>query len=169
MDELSKWGYVQEVTQQSDGTEYVTNEDGEVITFSRLGDTVEDEEVREATGAAAPPKIPFLDTNSPWHNAVPVDDIKGDGLDNVEVESKHAPTEEQETTQAKEDETLPDRKQAFDPIDMLTVKRLKEILRAQGLKVSGSKQELKDRLRGHVGSMMKEDDKTGENISKPLY
>ena len=37
MDELTKAGVVQEVTQQSDGTEYVTNEEGEVVPFSRLG------------------------------------------------------------------------------------------------------------------------------------
>lgn len=171
MDELSKSGYVQEVTQQSDGTEYVTNEGGEVMPFSRLGDTVEDEEVREATDAAAPPKTPFLDTNSPWHNAVPVDDINGDVMDNTESDKEQSPVEARESIEAKEeDEPLPDRKQAsdIDPIDVLTVKRLKEILRAQGLKVGGSKQELKDRLRGHGGSMMTEDDKTGENISNPL-
>lgn len=153
MDELSKSGYVQEVTQQSDGTEYITNEDGTVRPFSRLGDTVEDEEVREATS----PKIPFLDTNSPWHNAVPVDDINEDDIDNIRADSELSPAETQDE---KEEDPLPDRKQASDPIDMLTMKRLKEILRAQGLKVSGSKQELKDRLRMHVGSMMTEDDKT---------
>merc|ERR1712071_201712 len=37
-----------------------------------------------------------------------------------------------------------------DPIDMLTVVRLKDILREQKLKVSGTKQELRDRLRDHV-------------------
>ena len=165
MDELSKSGYVQEVTQQSDGTEYITNEDGEVVPFSRLGDTVEDEEVREATSAAGqPPKIPFLDTNSPWHSAVPVDDINEDIVDNTEdgpEQTSIAAKEEEE-----DNDSLPDRKQASDPIDLLTVNRLKDILRAQGLKVSGSKQELKDRLRGHVASMMTiEDDKAGENIS----
>lgn len=168
MDELSKSGYVQEVTQQSDGTEYVTNKDGEVMPFSRLGDTVKDEEVRDVTGSAAPPKVPFLDTNSPWHNAVPVDDISGDRIDgNAEGDSEQAPLEAQESKPPEEkDEPLPEtsRRPATDPIDTLTVKRLKEILRAQGLKVSGSKQELQDRLRGHVGSMLTEDDKTGENI-----
>jgi len=46
---------------------------------------------------------------------------------------------------------------AQDPIDMLTVARLKEILRAQGLKVSGTKQVLRDRLRGHVNILLQEE------------
>ena len=44
--------------------------------------------------------------------------------------------------------------EAVDPIDLLTVKRLKEILREQNLKVSGNKQELRDRLRAHVNSKL---------------
>jgi len=44
-----------------------------------------------------------------------------------------------------------------DPIDMLTVVRLKEILREQGLKTSGSKQILRDRLRSHVNSLLQEE------------
>lgn len=43
-----------------------------------------------------------------------------------------------------------------DPIDMLTVVRLKEILREQGLKASGTKQVLRDRLRTHVHSLLQE-------------
>ena len=46
---------------------------------------------------------------------------------------------------------------ARDPIDMLTVARLKEILREQGLKSSGSKQILRDRLKIHVNSLLKEE------------
>jgi predicted ATP-dependent protease len=45
-------------------------------------------------------------------------------------------------------------KDANDPIDILTVKRLKDILKSQGLKTSGNKQELKDRLRKQVNSLM---------------
>lgn len=44
-----------------------------------------------------------------------------------------------------------------DPIDMLTVVRLKEILREQGLKTNGSKQILRDRLRSHVNSLLQEE------------
>ncbi len=45
----------------------------------------------------------------------------------------------------------------LDPIDMLTVVRLKEILREQGLKTSGTKQKLRDRLRTHVHSLLREE------------
>ena len=44
-----------------------------------------------------------------------------------------------------------------DPIDLLSVKRLKEILREQGLKVSGKKQELRNRLRDHVDTKLNDD------------
>ena len=37
-----------------------------------------------------------------------------------------------------------------DPIDALTVAKLKDILRAEQLKVSGNKQELRDRLQAHT-------------------
>lgn len=45
-----------------------------------------------------------------------------------------------------------------DPIDSLTVARLKEILREQNLKVSGTKQELQDRLRNYVQSIVDKND-----------
>lgn len=45
-----------------------------------------------------------------------------------------------------------------DPIDSLTVARLKEILREQNLRVSGTKQELQDRLRNHVQSVIDQND-----------
>merc|ERR1711862_1088376 len=41
-----------------------------------------------------------------------------------------------------------------DPIDNLTVSKLKSILKAQKLKVSGTKKELQQRLRFHVQSMI---------------
>lgn len=44
-----------------------------------------------------------------------------------------------------------------DPIDKLTVSRLKEVLRQEGLKVSGNKQELRDRLREHVSVLLQEE------------
>ena len=43
---------------------------------------------------------------------------------------------------------------ASDPIDLLTVRKLKEILKSQGLKVSGNKKELQDRLRAQVNSLL---------------
>jgi hypothetical protein len=44
--------------------------------------------------------------------------------------------------------------QASDPIETLTVTRLKEILKSRGLKVSGNKKELQERLRAEVNTMM---------------
>jgi hypothetical protein len=159
MDELGKSGYVQEVTQQGDGTEYITNEDGEIKPFSRLGATVEDDEVREATA----PQIPFLDTNSPWHNTVNVDDIKkaGSGDSNLVDAEQKLPTESIESKQEEEASASPTKREQreSDPIDTLTVKRLKEVLRTQGLKVTGSKKELQDRLRVHVGTLLAEDER----------
>ena len=50
-----------------------------------------------------------------------------------------------------------------DPIGTLTVARLKDILRAQGLKVSGNKTELQQRLRDHVQSMLKKGNGNSDN------
>ena len=44
-----------------------------------------------------------------------------------------------------------------DPIDSLTVVKLKEVLKAQGLKTSGTKQVLRDRLRKHVETLLQEE------------
>lgn len=44
-----------------------------------------------------------------------------------------------------------------DPIDMLTVVKLKQILKAQGLKVGGTKQILRERLRAHVSTLLQEE------------
>ena len=49
-----------------------------------------------------------------------------------------------------------------DPIDLLTVVKMKEILKKEGLKVSGNKTELQDRLKGHVKSVM-EEKREGDN------
>jgi hypothetical protein len=166
MDEISKAGYVQEVTQQSDGTEYITNEEGDVVPFDALGDTIASDEIRQTS------RIPFLDTNSPWNTAVPVDDLHEDGPNNVAKELAARPESHEMSASDSESEALdkdadaPDPK-AADPIDMLTVKRLKDILRTQGLKVSGSKPELQDRLRGHVQSIIQDKrGKDGESVSE---
>jgi hypothetical protein len=50
-----------------------------------------------------------------------------------------------------------------DPIDMLTVPKLKDILKREGLKVSGSKEELQDRLKIHVKTVVKKN-KDGETL-----
>jgi hypothetical protein len=158
MEEITKAGYVQEVTEQSDGTEYVTDEDGEVVPFSKLGNTVAEDEIREAK------MIPFLDSNSPWHTAVPVDDVQRDGPDDVLDGLEEAEALERSNSSSESEISEDSMPASNDPIDMLTVKRLKEILRSQGLKVSGSKRELRERLRGHVQSIMRKEDKNGENV-----
>jgi hypothetical protein len=171
MEEITKAGYVQEVTQQSDGTEYITNKEGDAVPFNALGDTVAagDDGIRQI------PKIPFLDTNSPWNTALSVDDLQEDSPNNVVKDLKAAPESQETSVSDSESEVLDDEDadatdpKAADPIDMLTVKRLKDILRAQGLKVSGSKQELQDRLRGHVQSIVQDKDgKNGESIGEAL-
>ncbi|KAL7526770.1 hypothetical protein ACHAWF_001903, partial [Thalassiosira exigua] len=60
-------------------------------------------------------------------------------------------------TRATEEEKESNEGQPKDPIDMLTVAKLKEILRKQGLKVSGTKQVLRDRLREHVSDLLQEE------------
>jgi hypothetical protein len=166
MDEITKAGYVQEVTQQNDGTEYITNEEGDVVPFDALGNTVAGDEIRQTS------RIPFLDTNSPWNTAVPVDELQEDGPNNVVKDLKAGPESQESSASDSESEVLdedtaaPDPK-AADPIGMLTVKRLKDVLRAQGLRVSGSKQELQDRLRGHVQSIIQDNDgKNGESVGE---
>lgn len=47
--------------------------------------------------------------------------------------------------------------EAIDPISTLTVARLREILRSRGLKVSGKKKELQERLRAKVQSLVEMD------------
>jgi hypothetical protein len=149
LDELTTKGYAQEVTRQADGKEFITNDDGEQIPFSPLG--VDSESADEN----AAPKIPFLDTNSPWHQTVPAQ---------VDRESKKTYVEQTRNftraafaqdsakeAESRATETSPDAK---DPIDNLTVKRLQEILKSQGLKSSGSKKELQDRVRQQVNSLL---------------
>jgi len=192
MDQMSKAGYIQEVTQQADGTEFVTDEDtGEAVPFSRFGEetSIGQDEIQNAvkdgdSSTHSPPtKIPFLDTPSPWNKNVPVQEVtignetlkaaiipERDNSNSPSSASTTTPAAAAETTQtlsttnnapsppsaSEEDEIVVDPQNASDPIDLLTVKRLKEILREQGLKVSGNKKELQDRLRIHVQSKLKD-------------
>jgi len=150
LDELTKAGYMKEVTQQADGTEYVVNDDGQAEPFSPLGEAIGEDEMKEAT----PKQIPFLDTSSPWHDTVPVQVDKKTNKTYIQ-QSRNFTRAAFAADSAKEvhEETL-DPEDGTDPIDTLTVKRLKEILKAQGLKVSGTKKELQDRLREQVNSLL---------------
>lgn len=146
MDNLVKKRFVKEVTQQADGTEYTTDEEGDPVPFSRLGEDVGSDELRDLDSKAkkVKKKIPFVDTKSPWDKAVKVDDAeKMDAIRNAAKETEPAKSE------IPPDVAAP----GGDPIDKLTVVKLKDILREQGLKVSGNKQALKDRLREHVQSL----------------
>lgn len=107
----------------------------------------------------------------PWKNSMPAeearidDDVAGGiegAMSGVEsatqatpsAPSIGAPNAQDEQQGECKDTSKEDSAMAVDPIDLLTVKRLKEILREQGLKVGGNKQELRDRLRTHVGTML---------------
>lgn len=147
LDELNRAGYLdkQEVTRQADGTEYITDEDGEPIPYSGLMGTPKEQ-----------PKIPFIDDD--------IDDAKEDENVSAETASTANQTIYQQTRNftraafaqdsSKPSPDNPFKSQGGDPIDDLTVKRLKEILKSQGLKVSGNKKELQDRLRAQVNSLL---------------
>lgn len=169
LDSLSNAGLVKEVTKQSDGSEWTTNSDGEKVPFSSMGDGVSTQEVEQAaaTTTQSPPKIPFLDTDSPWHKAVPVDKkneeegtftINNDNLNSTTTSEidVDADAEKAKKKRSMKKEQLSKARQnaASDPIETLTVARLKEILRSQGLKVSGNKKELQERLRSEVQTML---------------
>jgi hypothetical protein len=149
-DSLQQSGLMQEVTQQSDGTEWITDTDGDRAPFSTMGKGVSQEEIQQSSGAPEQNEntaaIPFLDTDSPWHKSVPVED-KPD----VDTRSAKQKKEKKDQLQAQRE------KDASDPIGTLTVAKLREILRSRGLKVSGNKKELQDRLRGEVNSMLRGD------------
>lgn len=152
VEDLTKSGYAQEVTRQADGSEYITDDEtGEQVPSAPLG--VESEGLEQA----APSKIPFLDTNSPWHEAVPVQVDRESNKTYVQqtrnfTRASFASDSLKASSSNKDKDS--DSKGATDPIDMLTVKRMQSILKSQGLKSSGSKQELRDRLRKQVNSLL---------------
>ena len=162
LSQLTDSGYLTEVTKQADGSEYTNNpETGEAEPFSFQDDL-------QQTKSNNDPKrinIPFIDTNSPWHQAVPVsvdaDTNKTTITDDDQFRESLKQTLKATAAAANEDEddedtdiNPPDPLRISDPIEQLTVKRLKEILRNQGLKVSGSKSELQERLRDQVNSLV---------------
>jgi hypothetical protein len=148
LDEITKSGYAQEVTQQLDGTEYTVNEEGAPERLPTL-----QEEMGER------PKIPLIDTDSPWHTAIPVQrDPETNQTYIQEIRNftqaafaQDAALQRQEREKQLAETTAAEAK---DPIDTLTVARLKEVLKSQGLKTSGTKQELRDRLRAQVNALL---------------
>jgi len=79
-------------------------------------------------------------------------------VDLPEGEMKSASVGEEQKEEEKEVEVTANAKEAADPIDKLTVAKLKEILKAQGLKQSGTKQILRDRLRNHVDTLLQQEE-----------
>ena len=164
LDELTKSGYVKEVTRQGDGMEFIEEGNGndkKTVAFKSLGDNIGDDEIEDATRigtSTRQPSIPFLDTNSPWRKSMPVEEARGvDG--NIESTSSVGGGE---TDDEKDDESSSSSK-VLDPVDRLTVSKLKEILKKEGLKVSGNKQELQDRLKNHVDSILQQQKNTNDD------
>lgn len=150
-DNMKDAGLMTEVTEQTDGTEWITDKDGEQVPFSSMGKGVSKDEMKSAKTAAP---IPFLDTSSPWHKTEPVEKAQEIKEKMKAASSTNVSIDEKEKTQDTE-ETPKDVK---DPIDTLTVVKLKEVLKARGLKVSGNKKELQERLRAEVKSMLENKD-----------
>eukprot|EP00980_Cylindrotheca_fusiformis_P010832 scaffold2447_cov110-Cylindrotheca_fusiformis.AAC.14 len=185
LDSLTESGLVQEVTQQKDGSEWTTDDDGEKVPFHSMGKGVTQEELRRqsvpvdsssssenndededddnvaAVGESSSKAIPFLDTDSPWHKTVPAEEREIGGGNGASAASSpnnnnKSPKENEKKRKKQKKEQLQKQreKEAIDPIGTLTVSRLREILRSRGMKVSGNKKELQDRLRAEVNSMM---------------
>ena len=169
LEDLTNSGYAQEVTSQGDGMEFL--EEG--VAFKSLGDGIGEDEMEDAgigqrqhRGQSRGPPIPFLDTDSPWRKNMPVEEARGVDMDmDMDMKgssSSSANGQELGSNAANAAETSADGdstsnsppKKYQDPVDALTVSKLKDILRKEGLKVSGSKKELQDRLKDHVNSVM---------------
>ena len=163
LDSMKDAGLMTEVTRQSDGSEWTTDANGERVPFHSMGERTAAQSTPPPYGTK--PTIPFLDTSSPWHNAIPVDEIEDQTVRNEDDptafdanrKATAEPSQQQEERKQQQQQQQHREKllaAAADPIATLTIARLKEILKSRGLKVSGNKKELQDRLRSEVSSMM---------------
>lgn len=157
LDELNKAGLIKEITRQADGSEYELDDEGNPIPTSPL---TQDRK-----------SIPFVDTNSPWHTAVPVQVDRETNQTFVQQKRNFTRAAFAQDSATKHT-NLNLYEDAKDPIDTLTVKRLREILKSQGLKVSGTKKELQERLRRQVNSLLqgkpggvKEDEENDDDVT----
>ncbi|GFH50039.1 hypothetical protein CTEN210_06515 [Chaetoceros tenuissimus] len=155
LDELTSAGYVSEVTRQSDGTELI-NKGSESVPFNAFGQNVGRDEIDDAgidmNGIPAPTmNNPYMTPDSPWLQTMPAEEART-GDENEEIPS----------ASDKKESDKPKKLEMKDPIDLLTVTKLKEVLRNNGLKVSGNKAELQARLKQHVKSVL-EEKKDNEN------
>jgi hypothetical protein len=176
LDSLRDSGLMKEVTQQGDGSEWETNDEGVQVPFSSYGQAVSKDEAQLAgagsdvgkagetdvgkAGETDKKSIPFLDTDSPWHKAVPVEQRKKVAREMAQnaTATITAPLQQNSDLEEKKKKIMQQREEdAVDPISTLTVAKLREILREQGLKVSGNKKELQERLRAEVQSMLHDD------------
>ena len=174
LDQMSKAGLLQEteVTQQADGKEFIVN-DGEPIAYSPYGAAVHPDEMSSTSSSTSTvssstssTSIPFVDTSSPWHQTVPVQNVTSDvattsgSVKQMQRNLTRAAFAADAAAAAADTPQNASTKKAFasnnakDPIDTLTVARLKEILKSQGLPVSGNKEELKQRLRQQVNALL---------------
>ncbi|KAL3792713.1 hypothetical protein ACHAW5_005818 [Stephanodiscus triporus] len=179
LEQLARVGLAKEVVRQADGSEYELGTAGSVNgkkrAFSMLGRDVSDDELREA-GIVTGDDGTFTEgTYDAVDSVSEADEVVEDEMaENEIVASKNSGVVDVSWTTGEEivddvgmaEEGIQNREDAEgddasttprDPIDMLTVARLKEVLRAQGLKTSGTKRVLRDRLRGHVKSLLREE------------
>ncbi|KAL7507881.1 hypothetical protein ACHAXN_005212 [Cyclotella atomus] len=156
LDQLVKFGLAKEVVRQGDGTEYemdAYSSDLERKHFSVLGKDVSVDELRVAGVVGTP-----IDEQSVSLNAGVDEQNAAASYSAVKKEAELIRDDDSvdgQESSASEDDDLVD-PNAKDPIDKLTVQKLREVLRNAGLKVSGNKSELKQRLRDHVQSLLEE-------------
>lgn len=163
LDELTKAGYVKEVTRQGDGLEMIDEGAGKTVPFNALGDNIGKDEMEDAgiqlggstTSTMQKGRNPsFMKKDSPWLQTMPVEEARtGDAEIAEEADNNTSLSQEGENKSGK-------KARMSDPIDLLTVSKLKEVLKREGLKVSGTKAELQERLKEHVKSVLK---KNNEN------
>ena len=166
MDSMMNAGLMKEVTQQGDGTEWTTDDEGYRVPFNSMltdKDETDESNLQNLYGGSGKDEgeadekkddsIPFLDTDSPWHKAADAAAAQAEAAKETpkDAKKKKALEERRKKLQKKREQ------EARDPISTLTVARLREILRSRGLKVSGNKKELQDRLRAEVQSMVEMD------------
>ncbi len=147
LDEMTKAGYVKEVTRQ--GNQEFLDDGAENVPFRPLGDNIGSDEISAAgidmNNIPKPSQNPYMTQASPWLQTMPVEEARTDEMGTTEQSKDITGLEEKETNE----------KSAMkDPIDLLTVTKLKEVLRREGLKVSGNKEVLKERLKSHVQTVM---------------
>jgi len=151
LDNMKEAGLMTEVTQQQDGSEWITDEGGEQKPFSSMGRGISRDEVQSFKKENS---IPFLDTDSPWQKSIPIDRAKD--VAQILEKRKMAATSKNPTNAGKNSNAK--KQEEIDPVDNLTVAKLREVLKSRGLKVSGNKKELQELLRSEIQSMLDSND-----------